>query len=603
MNDSTSLRRGIALWSELLRLSWRREPALTAGLLGAHLLAVVMSAAVALTLGATVNATIDGRLQAAVVGAIGAALAQTLAGILADLISTLQGTVLEKVALTDLQLKIYRDLATLEGLDHLERPEVLDRVTVMRGSAWGLLQSLWFAVGTLFTVVQLTVLLSLLGSVSPVLLGLLAFAAVPVLADRRGQRSVHEALTGTAEQFRLQEQLFDLCTRSEPGKEVRLADCGAELIAQQNRAWSTAMDERFRARVTGARWTALGWLVFTLGFAGGLLLVVLRAAKGQAALGDIVITMTVAVTLRQAVHTAANQTSMTARGAQFVAPYLWLRDYVARERARAAGASRPPAVLRHGIRLRGVTLTYPGTPFPALDGIDLDLPAGSVVAVVGEYGSGKTTLVKVLAKFYRPDAGSITVDGTELSGLDTVAWRARMSAAFQDFARFQTLFREAVAMGDLSAMTDRDRILAAVDEADAGSVVAGLPDGIESQLGRQFGGVELSEGQWQRTALARASLRPEPLLFVLDEPTASLDAVSEQEIFERYMRRARTVAARSGAITLIVSHRFSTVAGADLIVVLSGGRVAEVGTHDDLLALGGRYADLYGIQATAYGGR
>jgi ATP-binding cassette subfamily B protein len=192
------------------------------------------------------------------------------------------------------------------------------------------------------------------------------------------------------------------------------------------------------------------------------------------------------------------------------------------------------------------------------------------------------------------------VDDTDLAELDTDDWRARSSGAFQDFGRFHTRFAEAVGLGDLPYVQDRSRIETAVREADAEALVARLPKGLDSQLGREFDGVDLSEGQWQKTALARASMRTDPLLFVLDEPTASLDAPSEDAIFRRYMRRARHLSDRTGAITVIVSHRFSTVTGADLILVLADSRLVEHGNHAELLALGGRYADLYSIQATAY---
>jgi ATP-binding cassette subfamily B protein len=256
--------------------------------------------------------------------------------------------------------------------------------------------------------------------------------------------------------------------------------------------------------------------------------------------------------------------------------------------------------LTDGIALDGVGFTYPGTERPALDDVTCRLPAGSVVAVVGEYGSGKTTLVKLLTKLYRPDRGTIQVDGVDLADLDTAGWRTRISAAFQDFGRFHIRFGETVGIGDLPYIADADRVGDAVRAADARELVERLPDGLDTQLGRRFDGVELSEGQWQRTALARASMRTQPLLFVLDEPTASLDAPSEHEIFDRYLGRARELAERTGAITVIVSHRFSTVAGADHVLVLHKGRIAEQGTHDELLAAGGRYATLYDIQATAY---
>jgi ATP-binding cassette subfamily B protein len=304
------------------------------------------------------------------------------------------------------------------------------------------------------------------------------------------------------------------------------------------------------------------------------------------------------VTLRNGVQETLFAVSHTMSGRSVVEPLLWLRDYAAT--ARTTGRRTPPASLRTGITLDRVGFTYPGTERPALDDISCHLPAGTVVAVVGEYGSGKTTLVKLLTKLYPPHQGRIEVDGHDLADLATTGWQARTSAAFQDFGRFHIHLGETVGIGDLTHLHDTGRITDAIHAADAQPLVDRLPDGLDTQLGRQFDGVELSEGQWQRTALARASMRTDPLLFVLDEPTASLDAPSEHHIFQRYLLRARELATRTGAITVIVSHRFSTVTGADHILVLHQGRLVERGTHHELLAADGRYANLYNLQATAY---
>lgn len=274
--------------------------------------------------------------------------------------------------------------------------------------------------------------------------------------------------------------------------------------------------------------------------------------------------------------------------------------FAAARGARATGELAPPARLTEGIVFDRVSYRYPGTDRFALQELSFTIPAGTVVAVVGEYGSGKTTLVKLLNRFYRPDSGRITVDGTDLAEYDRAGWHARTSAAFQEFGRYHTVLSETVGLGDLPHLDDHERITEALREAEATGFVSRLPDGLRTQLGRSLGGVDLSEGQWQKTALARATMRREPLLFVLDEPTASLDAPSEQEIFQRHLTRARDLAARTGAITVIVSHRFSTVTGADLILVLDRGRLAEIGSHPVLMARQGRYAELYSIQATAY---
>jgi ATP-binding cassette subfamily B protein len=259
-----------------------------------------------------------------------------------------------------------------------------------------------------------------------------------------------------------------------------------------------------------------------------------------------------------------------------------------------------PAALHRGIRLEHVSFTYPGTSRLVVDDVSLSLPAGSVVAIVGENGAGKTTLVKLLAKMYEPTSGSIFVDDTPLARMRADEWRSRLAGAFQDFFRFEFRARQTVGLGDVPRLDDEPAVVTAVGRAGATDVVARLTSGLETQLGPTWpGGVEVSFGQWQKLALARGFMRDRPLLLVLDEPTAALDAETEHALFERYAAAARGDGA-AGRITILVSHRFSTVRMADLIVVIHGARLVEVGTHDELVAKHGLYAELYGIQAAAY---
>ncbi len=252
----------------------------------------------------------------------------------------------------------------------------------------------------------------------------------------------------------------------------------------------------------------------------------------------------------------------------------------------------PPDVLRRGITLREVSFGYPPDGGTVLDGVDVHLPAGAAVALVGENGAGKTTLVKLLTGMYQPTAGQVLLDGVPLADIDLAAWRERTAATFQDFVRFELLAAEAVGVGDLPRIDQASALELALRRADATAVAAELPEGLGTRLGRSFtGGRELSGGQWQRLALARGMMRDLPLLLILDEPTASLDAITEAALFERYLA-ARQLAAQSGAITLLVSHRFSTVRMADLIVVLDQGRIAASGDHASLVRAGGLYAEL-----------
>ena len=219
---------------------------------------------------------------------------------------------------------------------------------------------------------------------------------------------------------------------------------------------------------------------------------------------------------------------------------------------------------------------------------------------MGENGAGKSTLVKLLCGLYPPTDGRILIDGTDLRQITPDRWRAKLAGAFQDFAQFEFAARRSIGLGDLPRSDDHDSVTAAVTRAGATDVVDRLPDGYDTQLGASRpGGAELSFGQWQRLALARGFMRDDPLLTVLDEPTAALDAETEHALFERYAEQSRA-GHRDGRVTLLVSHRFSTVRTADLIIVLQGNRVAEFGTHDELMSHGGTYAELYSIQAQAY---
>jgi ATP-binding cassette, subfamily B, bacterial len=278
----------------------------------------------------------------------------------------------------------------------------------------------------------------------------------------------------------------------------------------------------------------------------------------------------------------------------------WLEDYAA---AVAASGDQPvPMGLRQGIRIEHVSFSYPGTSRLVLDDVSVKLPAGAVVAIVGENGAGKTTLVKLLAKMYEPTSGSIFLDNSALARVRASEWRKRLAGAFQDFFRFEFRARHTVGLGDVPRLDDEPAVVAAVGRAGAGDVVTRLTAGLETQLGPTWpGGAELSFGQWQKLALARGFMRDEPLLLILDEPTAALDAETEHALFERYAAAARSRGENdSGRITILVSHRFSTVRMADLILVLEGARLVEVGTHDELMARKGHYSELYSIQAAAY---
>jgi ATP-binding cassette subfamily B protein len=256
--------------------------------------------------------------------------------------------------------------------------------------------------------------------------------------------------------------------------------------------------------------------------------------------------------------------------------------------------------LRQAIVFENVSFHYPGAAVPALQEINLVLRPGEKIALVGENGAGKTSLVKLLARLYDPTSGRITFDGHDLRELDTDSLHRRIAIIFQDFAHYHLTARENIGFGQVEALDDTVRIRAAARRSGADAEIEKLPAGYETTLGRWFVGPgerddshDLSIGQWQKVALARAFMRDAPVL-VLDEPTASLDARAEYDIFQRFQSLA------ADRTTVLISHRFSTVRMADRILVLDGGRIIEQGSHAELLALGGRYAQLFNMQAEGY---
>jgi ATP-binding cassette subfamily B protein len=495
-----------------------------------------------------------------------------------------------------LETHVARLQATTPGIEQHERPEVLDRLAMLRDQVFTLDHVFLSLFSGLAILIRLLVVMAVLASVRPPMLLLGLAALPPVLAAARRGKAESEVWEGVASQRRLARHLFVLGTEAGSAKELRVAGASAAIAAARARAWDSFARTMERARIRSAVIQGASWAVFATAFV--VAISVATAGTGPTRAADALIVVAAGARLTAYIAAAATEVDTWGFFVQGAQRLLWLERLVEERRRDAHGA--PPERLTRGITLRDVGFAYPGSDRVVLEHVDLDLPAGAVVAVVGENGAGKSTLVKLLAGLYRPTAGRIEVDGVDLATIDDEAWRERMAGAFQDFVRFEFEAQRSVGLGDLPRLDDRPAALGAVTRAGAQDVVERLPDGMGTQLGAAWpGGVDLSGGQWQKVALARGLVRDHPLLVVLDEPTSALDAETEHALFERFAEQARTARA-DGRVTVLVSHRFSTVRMADQIVVLSGSRVVERGTHDELVARAGTYAELYAIQAAAY---
>jgi ATP-binding cassette subfamily B protein len=491
--------------------------------------------------------------------------------------------------------------SAVPGIEHHERSDYLDEMEVLRNNHDALGGALEATVSNVGTLTQVAATVALLARIDPILILLPLFGVPSIAAAAWAERMRQRSMETVAEPIRVSHHLFQLATTAGPAKELRIFGLGTPIIDRHDatRHETDVLQDRTLVRLTAL--SAGGWLLFAAGFTGALLLVADHVLHREATIGDMVMTMALAAQVNQQITGAVGMVTWLVASLKTVGRYLWLVDYAAASRPRVADQAPVPERLTHGIDFEGVTFRYPTTETDVLTDVHLHIPAGGTVAVVGDNGAGKTTLVKLLCRFYEPTTGRITVDEVDLARMDVDEWRERMAGGFQDFAKLELVAREGVGVGDLPRIDDSSAVDVALDRAGADGLIATLPAGLETQLGKSFSdGVELSGGQWQKIALGRAMMRPAPLLLVLDEPTASLDADTEHALFERYAGAAREAAKRTGAITVLVSHRFSTVRMAGLIVVVNAGRVVEVGSHEELVGLGGLYAELYELQARAY---
>jgi ATP-binding cassette subfamily B protein len=590
------------MW-RLCEFGYRHEPTMLLVSFCLALLAALPDALLALWFKLLGQGLIDSDFVLVRAAAVALGVSAAATWLLRTVSTRLQRRFRDKVTIA-LESHVAQLQASLATIAHQERPDYLNRLSMLRNQVFVLDHMYMSVFSTCGWILRLAVTIALLMSIHPALV-LLAVFALPTVLTSTWRPAVERSAQERGAPFnRLARHLFTTATTATPGKEVRVLGIGDRLMSERRSAWERWYGPVSAARWGSAVWHTLAWGIFALAYVGAVLFV---SSGRRAPAGDVLLVLAAGARLSAYIGATVGEIGFLRGiwmdGARRLA---WLEDYAAS--LVAAGDVPVPARLSQGIRFEHVSFAYPGTDRLVLDDVNLVLPAGSVVAVVGENGAGKTTLVKLLAKFYEPTAGRILIDGAELARIPADEWRNGLAGAFQDFFRFEFRARHTVGVGDVPRLDDEPAVVTAIGRAGAQDVVSRLNSGLQTQLGPTWPeGVEVSFGQWQKLALARGFMRDLPLLLVLDEPTAALDAETEHALFERYTAVARgnrqhssDGVNRDGRITILVSHRFSTVRMADFIVVLDGARVAEVGTHDELMTKGGSYAELYGIQAAAY---
>ncbi len=585
-----------SLW-RTVKLGYRAEPRLLLVSFAMTLFTALPDALVAVWLALLADGVTNHHRRTIELAAVGLALSATTTWYLRVVFDRLQRRFRDRVGIA-LESHVARLQATVATIAHQERPEYLDRLAVLRDQVFALDHLFMSLFSTVGWMLRLAIVVGLLVAIHPALVLLVVFAIPTVMTAtwRPGVERVVEERS--APRNRLARHLFVLGTTAPPGKEVRVTGIGPALVEDRAGAWNEWYAPVAAARWRSALWHTLAWTIFGAAYVGAIVFV---ASGLDASVAKVLLVLVAGSRLSQYVGATVGEIGFL-RGIWLDSSrrLSWLEDYAA---AADVHADAPvPERLADGIRFEHVTFSYPGTDRIVLDDVSVALPAGAVVAIVGENGAGKTTLVKLLCRLYAPTEGRIVVDGTDLRDFRMDDWRAALAGAFQDFFRFEFVAHDTVGLGDLERLGDRPAVEAAVGRAGAGDVVAGLDRGLDTQLGVSWDdGVEVSFGQWQKLALARGFMRDDPLVLVLDEPTAALDAETEHALFERYAV-ASLEAAANGRVTILVSHRFSTVRMADLIVVVDGARVIECGSHAELMARGGQYAELYEIQADAFRG-
>ena len=488
--------------------------------------------------------------------------------------------ILEK-ALT-LQLANFEDSEFYDKLTQARR-EASRRPLSLVNRTFGLVQN----------AISLTSYAVLLFAFSPWAVVILIGAGLPsFFAEAKFSGDAFRLFRWRSPETRMQMYLETVIAREDGVKEVKLFQLGPRLLQRYRDIFNKLFVEDRRLTLRRDGWGFVLGLLSTAAFYGAYVWIVLTTINGQITLGA----MTMYLVLFRQGQTAVTASLSAISGMYEDNLYLSnLYDYLEQPIPARHGEAKHGPEPRRGIEFKNVSFTYPGSNGKALNKVTFRISPGQSLALVGENGSGKTTLIKLLTRLYDPTEGRIMLDGLDLQEWDVEALRQRIGVIFQDFGRYQFSVGENIGAGDVRYIDDAERWAKAAKTGMAAPFIEEMPDGYQTQLGRWFkGGRELSGGQWQKIALSRAFMRSDADILVLDEPTAAMDASSEAAIFDHFRSESHN------KMTILISHRFSTVRAADQIIVIHKGEILERGNHESLLAMNGQYAHLFKLQARAY---
>ena len=485
--------------------------------------------------------------------------------------------------------------ASTLDLGHFDNSDWHDRLArAKRDVSWRPGDLTWSVLGLSGNIVTIVLMASLLASLHYVLVLLaLAAAVLSLLLERQVTSRLYAFFYKETPEEREREYLSDLLVQPRTTKEIRAYVLADYLLGRHRTLSESLFKQREEMYRLGTRVSLLTGLVSGTTLALAYLFVAVQGVKGTIDPGGVVLVIGafagVAGTLGQISSTFVAVDQHTT----FLDDYFSFLAIEPLVRAPEHPAPVPAAPI-DGIRFTDVAFTYPGGTEPSVANLDLDIRAGELIALVGENGAGKSTLVKLLLRFYDPGHGAVTVGGVDLRSFDPATWRNRIGVLFQDYASYELSVRENVVLGRPNGEVSDDRVMEALRTSRSEWLLRKMPNGLDSKVGRLFeGGHDLSGGEWQRLALARLMYRDADI-WILDEPTSSLDPEAEAAIFAELKENLR------GRIGIVISHRFSTVRIADRIAVIADGHVAELGTHEELLAADGRYAQLFELQAAGY---